>query len=430
MLTRLKLILQNQEKKPIIENFFSLSFLNFFNYVLPLITIPYLVRVLGPEKYGLVAFSQYLIQYFIILTDYGFNLSATNRISTYRNDKTKIAEIFYSVIFIKTILMLVGFIIILILISFIPKLHQDSLLYLYAFGAVLGSVLFPIWFYQGIEKMKYITIFNIISRLSFTLLIFLIVKNQTHYLYVPFITSVSVCFSGMFSLLYAITRNKICYTKLNFRIIKEELKEGFFIFISTLATSIYTNGSALLLGFFTNNTIVGYYAGADKVIKLIQNSLAPITQSVFPYISKITTESRAKTLNFVKKLAKFLLPMTFIISSVLLVFSSLIVEIVLGKEFSESVNILRILSFLPFIVSISNLTGIQVMVPLHFKRELSTIYIIAAIINLALAFILIPIYQGLGLGFAVIITEIFVVIIQILFLEQKGIKLFVQNKGI
>lgn len=427
-LVRVKNTIHNQDKKSVVENFFSLSFLNFFNYVLPLFTIPYLVRILGPDKYGLVAFSQYFVQYFIIITEYGFNLSATNRIARFSQDKNKISEIFYSVLFVKFILAFLSFFILLIFTQFIPRFQIDSTIYFYAFGAVIGSVLFPVWFFQGIEKMKYITFFNVLSRLFFTFLIFFIIKTQSQYLFVPLITSISSCFSGVVSLIFAITNNRIKLSKLNWKIIAEELKEGWAIFVATLATSIYNNGSAFILGLFTSNTIVGYYAGADKIIKVVQNSLSPITQSIFPYVSKITSSSKEKTIFFIQKLSKILLPLVFVISIFTLIFAPLIVNIILGKDYTPSINILRILAFIPTIVTFSNLTGIQLMVPLNFRKQLSIIYITAACLSLILALILIPPFKALGLAVVVLIIESFVAITQGIFLKKKGIRLFIKQK--
>ena len=134
----------NNTKKRLLENFFSLSLLQAANYILPLITIPYLVRVLGPEKFGLVSFAQAFIQYFVFLTDYGFNLSAVRKVSIYREDAKKISQIFSSVFVIKFLLCILSFSILASLVFSVDKFRSDWELYFVTFGMVVGNLLLPI----------------------------------------------------------------------------------------------------------------------------------------------------------------------------------------------------------------------------------------------------------------------------------------------
>jgi PST family polysaccharide transporter len=196
----IKNLFATKTRRKLFENFLSLSFLQFANYIFPLITLPYLVRVLGPEKYGLIAFAQAFIGYFQILTDYGFNLSATREISINRENKEKVSEIFSSVMIIKFFLLLFSLGLMTIIVFSFKKFRQDWLIYYLTFGMVLGQTLFPIWFFQGMGRMKYITFLNVLAKLIFTIAIFIFVKRSSDYLYIPLLNSSGFIVAGILAL--------------------------------------------------------------------------------------------------------------------------------------------------------------------------------------------------------------------------------------
>lgn len=423
LIDKLSVKFQSEDKKRLLSNFFSLSVLQGANYILPLITLPYLVRVLGPEKFGLIAFAQAFIQYFNILTDYGFNLSATREISIYRDNKEKVSEIFSSVIMIKLGLMIISLLILSVLVFTIPKFKNDWLIYFFTFGMVLGNVLFPVWFFQGMERMKYITFLNIMARLIFTISIFIFIRKVQDYIYVPLISSLGTITAGVLGLWVIYKNFKVNFTLPNLESIKYQLKEGWYIFISTVSISLYTTSNTFILGIFTNNTIVGYYAAAEKIIKAIQGLLSPISQTVYPHISKLASESKERALNFIRKLVKIVGSISFIISLSIFIFANLIVNIILGPQYQQSIIVLRILAFLPFIIGLSNIFGIQTMLTFNLKRAFSRILISAGLLNITLALILTPLYQHIGVSSAVLITESFVTLTMFFYLRRKKIKI-------
>jgi PST family polysaccharide transporter len=411
------------EYRRIFSNFLSLSVLQAANYILPLITLPYLVRVLGPEKFGLISFAQAFTAYFQIITDYGFNLSATREISINRQNKEKVFEIFSSVMFIKFGLLFVSLIFMSIIVFSFNKFREDWLIYYLTFGMVLGNTLFPIWFFQGLERMKYITFLNILAKLIFTVAIFVFVKQESNYLYVPLLNSIGFIIAGVLSLWIVFKDFKVEFKTADLKEIKYHLKEGWYIFISTLAISLYTVSNTFILGLFTNNVIVGYYSAAEKLIKAVQGILGPISQSVYPYVSKLINESKETGISFIKKLTFIIGSSSFVLSSIIFLFADLIVKIILGNQYIESIIVLRILAFLPFIIGLSNIFGIQTMVTLNYKKAFSNILVSASAINIILAFILVSLYKHIGISFSVLISEIFVTVAMFLFLESKGVKI-------
>ena len=194
MISNFNNLINKKDKKILLSNFFSLTLLQVFTYLLPLITLPYLVRVLGTEKFGLVMFAQAFILFFSILVDYGFNLSATREISLHRDYKKKLTEIFSSVMTIKFILLAISFVALSIILVLFKKFSNDVDLYYLTFLWIIGHAIFPIWYFQGLEKMKYITIINIISRLIFTIAIFIFIKHESNYILVPIINASAMPF--------------------------------------------------------------------------------------------------------------------------------------------------------------------------------------------------------------------------------------------
>jgi len=411
-------------RKRLFENFLSLSVIQGLNYLLNLITLPYLVRILGPEKYGLISFAQAFIMYFIVVTDYGFNLSATREISINRNNSKKVNEIFSSVMIIKILLGILSFVILTFILVFIPKFNKDWIIYILTFGMVFGYILFPIWFFQGIEKMKFIAILNMISKSIFTICIFIFIKRADDYLYVPLINSAGYIVAGILSLVIVFKNFRVKFILPGIKSIKSQLSEGFHIFISSASTTLYTISNTFILGLFTNNVIVGYYSAAEKIIKAVRGLLAPISQTVYPYINKIANESEEKALNFIRKLVKLVGGGSFIISLVIFILAGPIVNLVLGSQYLQSVIVLRILAFLPFIIGLSNIFGTQTMLVFNFKKAFSKIIISAGILNIITASVLALIYKHVGVSIAELSTEIFITTSMFFFLKKKRIKLF------
>lgn len=410
-------------RKRLAENFISLSALQVVNHLLPLITLPYLVRVLGPEKFGLVSFAQAFIGYFIILTNYGFDLSATREISINRENKAKVSEIFSSVMTAKFLLGIFSFMILAVSLVFIPKFKSDWLIYIFTFGMVLDGILFPVWFFQGMERMKYITFLNITAKAIFTVCIFIFIREAADYVYVPLINSMGYLVAGGLSLRIVSKNFGVRYNLPSIAAIKYQLKEGWYIFISQMATSLYSVSNTFILGLFTDNTIVGYYSAAEKLIRAVKGLLTPISQTVYPYISKLATESKQRTLNFIRKLVVIVGSGSFIISLLIFILATPIVNLVLGSQYQSSIIVLQILAFLPFVVGLSNIFGIQTMLTFNLKKAFSKILVSAGLLNVILAVILAPLYQHIGVSIAVLTTEIFVTLSMFSYLNRKGIKI-------
>ncbi len=399
--------LQDKDKKRLIENFTSLSVLQGVNYVLPLITIPYLIRVLGAEKFGLVMFAQAFIMYFNILTDYGFNFSATREISVCREDKEKVSEIFSSVTAAKFILLAGSFILLCAVILIFEKFRQNLPLYYLSFGAVIGQTVFPVWFFQGIEKMKYIAFFNILGRLIFTVSVFVFVHKAGDYLYVPLINSAGYIIAGILAFGFAARNFKTGFFIPKISGVKYRLKEGAYLFISTSSINVYKTNSVFILGLFSSSEIVGYFYIAKKSIDVLNHIAGTISTTIYPYVNKKISGSLPSVKRFLKNIGLVIAVYTLLIGIVLTVFSKDLTVIIAGKGFKETILSIDMLAFVPFITGI-NVPAVQILLGRKRDKEFFAVLTSAACIDIALNFVLVPPFSYIGSCFSVIITEILV----------------------
>jgi PST family polysaccharide transporter len=421
---RLKRIFQIIESnKVLFKNFTSLSVLQVSNYIFPIITLPYLVRVLGPEKYGLVNFAAAFAAYFTIITDYGFNLSATQEISVNRNDSNRIAEIFSSVFTLKMLLFVLSSVIFLIVVVIVPLFHEHLLLFFVTFLSVLGTALFPLWLFQGIEKMNYILIITVSVRLIVTVLIFVIIKNENDFIKFAGLNTSAQFVIGFTGLLIVLNKFQIKYIFPKISLLKLQIQNGWNLFLSTVWINLYTTSNVFILGLFAPATVVGYFAAADKIRMAFQGILSPMSQSVFPYVNNLLSESYERFISFNKKLFKIALIIGATISIILFLFAEPIVDIILGNKYKSSVLVLKIIAWLPFMLFMSNVIGFQTMIPLNKQKSFSLILFFAAMINLVLSFILVPMYTKIGTAVSVLITETFVTIVMLVYLKKIDVKL-------
>lgn len=394
---------EKREKK-LQENFFSLSALQFTNYVLPLVTLPYLTRVLGMERFGLIAFAQTTIAYFLVVTDFGFNLSATREISINRNKKEKIEEIFSSVLIIKFVLMFFSLLLLTGLVLAFERFRAEWLVYYLAFGMVVGQTLFPVWFFQGMENMKYITYLNLVAKTIFTLSIFVFIRDPSHYLYVPLIQSLGFICAGIIAL-WLIYRNFSCRMRLfSFRVVRKYFIDSSQFFLSRASASIYTTSNTFVLGLFTSNLLVGYYVLAEKIyfaLKLVYN---PVADVLYPYIAS------TRNVRLFKKIFKLTNLLNLAALAVALFFVNDIVRLVAGYQ-SEQINRLVYAFMVICLFRVpSTLLGFPLLGGLGHAHLVNRSAIQASVLHLALLvilsfFSLISIYTVVG---AVFLTELFV----------------------
>lgn len=397
--------IQTEHKKRLAANFFSLTVLQVVNYALPLLTLPYLVRVLDVETYGLVMFAQSFILFFNILVDFGFNLSATKDVSVYRDNSAKLVEIYSSVMTIKCILLVLSLLVLIGITLFFDKFTLHREVYYLSFLWVVGQALFPVWYFQGIEKMKYITIVNIVAKVAFTACIFIFVSTNNDYWLVPL-------FNGAGGIVAALVALWIVHVNLQqgiqwqpFATLWVYFKQSSTFFLSRASLTMYTSANAFILGLFTNNTIVGHYAIAEQLYKALQAFYTPLSQVLYPFIAKERNIALFKKLFsatvIVNTLGIFVL--YFIVAEV---FSLLFTQ----KIGIESIDVFKVFLIAALFVVPSILLGYPFLGALGHSKEANMSVIYGSIIHLIGLGVLVLLNQVSlsAVAYMVLITELFV----------------------
>ncbi|GAB4337694.1 MAG: flippase [Calditrichia bacterium] len=382
---------------------------------MPLITIPYIVRVVGPANFGLLSFAQVVSSYFEIITDYGFNISATQIIAKNQKNSEKTIEAFNAVFWIKIVLMVLCFSILFIVSFFVEEVAKYRFIYFFYFLMVPGNVLFSNWLFLGMEEMKYLTYPNFVSKLVYTVLIFSFLREETQYALVAAFFGLSWIAGGATGFIIAFKRYKLKLKLIKFRVLKKYFLEGWHIFISTFAISLYRQSNVFILGLFANNAFVGYYSAAEKIVKVIQSIFNPVIQAFYPFVSRKTASSKTQGITIIKKLSLGLF-LTGAALVLIIVFSAdFATPIFLGKKFLASIPVLKITSFSIIFSLLNYAIGIIFMTNFGLKKWFTSSVIITGLFNLVFCSVLSYNWHHTGAAISFTVAEIFLFFLLILF---------------
>ena len=257
------------------DNLVALSVLQALNYVVPLITVPYLVRVLGPAHFGMLSLAQALVVYLDLFTNYGFDLSATRAVACLRYDPAALAAAFWRTMYAKAALMLASAAVMALLVASVPRFRAMPMLYAGAFLTVLGSVTFPAWFFQGIERMRPIAIVHASARLLTIPALILLVKQPHDLVRAAAIQGSVPVLASALLLPVACKINPgrpplPCLSEIG-----SALRGGWHVFIAQSGIAMNSSTTTVILGLIAGDAELGYYSAADKVIRAVTAMLGP-----------------------------------------------------------------------------------------------------------------------------------------------------------
>ncbi|MCD7780238.1 MAG: oligosaccharide flippase family protein [Candidatus Gastranaerophilales bacterium] len=366
----------SSDKKALFHNFTAMGIIQLLNYVLPFITLPYLSRVLSIDKFGLIFFAQAIMDYFVRFTDYGFNQSAVRELAQKRDNQIEIQKIFCSVFSAKCFLLLISFIVLSTFIFLFDKFRNDWLLYYFTFLSVVGNVCLSAWFFQGMERMKFITLFNVITRIISLICIFTFVKQPSNYILVPLFNSLGILVASVFALITVKTRFNVSFISPTMKEIIEKLKNSSEYFLSSISIGLYQSSNAFVLGLCTTTTMVAYYVSAQKFYLAIYFMYYPFYNAFFPYMTK------NKDIKFFRKVFKTLVCFSLVLTIFIFVFSKYIITIFYGQQMIEAYKCLRIFAFIiPFHI-LADIMSFPLLGAFGYTKETNQCWVIGGIFHI------------------------------------------------
>ena len=398
------------EYKQVILNFINLAFVQAANLLLPLITIPYVIRTVGFENFGLVAFATSIVNYFSVFINYGFNLTATKGVSQNRNDSHYLNKLFCTVTYSKVLLSFTSILIFLVLSILIVSIKNNFYVYLYLLLSIIFTNLSPDWFFQGIQQLKFLTYLNLSLKIISTILTFFLIKVTSDYYYLAIIPFINSVFLFAISHLYIQIKHKFRYLRVDLSGIFKELYQSRFVFLSQVKITFFNNFNTVVLGFLTDNKIVGIFSSADKIIKVFSSIQVPIVTALFPHIAMKIKNSRETVFYELKKIAIYGSVLYGAILIILFILAPWISQIMFGAEVDQIALLIRIMSFIPLFIFINNLFGTQYLLNTGLEKKFLINLIIAALLNVVIIFPLTYYFKAIGTSFSIFITELFVLI--------------------
>ncbi len=406
------------------KNILSLGIVQIANYILPLLAIPIVSRIIGPEKFGVINFIQAFVAYFMLLISYGFNLTATRRLAANPNDAQKRNQVFSEVLTAQSFLFLLSLIIFVVCILFIPELRSEWVVSIFTFSACIGTLLTQNWLFQAMQDLPKVALLNFISKFIFILLIILIIHQRSDYILYALALSISQVAVAILSIAWSIKRYKLKFIKVSLPTSLKLIWSDRIYFFSLVIVNLYTTTNIVLLGLMTDSVQVGYYSAGQKVSSIIMSIfILPFRQTFFPHVSKELSKDLNKGIQISQKLLPVIIWPTFILGVGTLVFSKLIIFILYGKDFLPALIVLRIFAFLPMIIGLSNIWGIIVMMNLNLDKIYLRITMISALASITLNIILIPYWGYVGSAIALLVTQFLGMVLIFLYLKRLNLHL-------
>ena len=390
-------------------NFLMNFILTISNFLFPLITFPYVSRVLGPNGMGISSFAMSIISYFVILATLGSATYGIRACSQVGENKDESSKVTHEIIFINLITMIISYL--------FDGLHENKASIAIASFMILLNVCSVEWFYRGIEKYTYITIVSLLFKLIALVSSFIFIQKTSDYFSFILISVISLSGSGIINLLNI--KKYINFKFYNDYNLKKHIKPMLTFFFMSLAISVYTYTDSVLLGLLTNLDEVGFYNVAVRIKGILISIVTSLGVVLLPKLSLYIKKGMMNEFSSLLILSlRFIVALSLPLVIFFIFFAKETILLLSGEQYFNSIPLLQISLVAVIIVGITNILGIQMLVPLGKEKKLFVSVLCGALINVVANFTLIPFLSSVGAAISMVLAEFTILLIQIYFLKK------------
>ncbi|RYE90429.1 MAG: flippase [Cytophagaceae bacterium] len=404
-------------------NVASLFSVQIANFLLPLLTVPYVVRIIGPDKLGLLNFSQAYVAYFSLLINYGFDMAAVRSIAANRADKEATNRIFSQVMAGKALLWVLSTVIFAIVTAASPEFRGHLFLHVCTYLVCIGQVLAPFWLYQAMEDLGRVAIFNFAVKLILSLSVLLLIHKAEDYFFQNLAISVSQIVVSVVALYVAMRRFGIKFSWPTGPELRHRFREDRTLFFSNVTIQIYAGSNIFLLGLMSLPYNVGIYAAGTRLESMAESFIGlALNSAFFPIVAQAFGQGREQGLRMVRNVFFPLLLLLLVVAAGLWLVGPFALTLLFGAKFEGAGAILRVVAVLPLIIGLSNLLGLHTMLNLRMDRAFFLITAGGSVLGLLFNWLLIRHFAHVGAAYAVVITEVYITGAMYGYLRWKGIE--------
>jgi polysaccharide transporter, PST family len=397
----------------------------FVNYILPMVMIPYLARVLGPDAWGIVVFVQAIGMYLLLVVDYSFELSATRAIARHRDDAEKLAQIVSGVFGARLSLVAGCVAAVAMAQAFTPTLRGLGwLLWLGVFWFTVAA-LRPFWFYLGLERVRAVLAIEVSMKCLSVAGVLLVVNSPADAWRVFAVQGAAAAVSTLAATV--MVYRLVAFRRPSVSGAMDSLKQGWNLFVFRASTSVYGMSGVVILGFLASPVAVAYYGAAERIIRVLFGMMSPITQAMFPRASTLIKDDPNSAARFARVSTLTLFSLTATGSILLYFLGPHIVRIVLGPDYGEAVPVFRIMLLVLLLNGISIPLSNHWMIPSGLERLLTKVTIAGGILHIPVAITLGSQFAHLGMAWALVVTEAFILTVLTTVLLTRGLGPFRMN---